>query len=89
MVQWKKGAYRERFQSVYFDFEAKAFSSAMIVANSQKCMLLIDHADEELAFTIRKCNRTNTQSPRRWRETTGVRKLMKETAPARGEPEPS
>jgi hypothetical protein len=51
--------YRERFQSVYFDFRGKSVFARYDCCEFVKCMLLIDATTEQLAFTscaFKDCN---------------------------------
>jgi hypothetical protein len=51
--------YRERFQAIYFDFRGKSIFTRYDRCEFVKCMLLIDHGTEQLAFTaciFKDCN---------------------------------
>jgi hypothetical protein len=51
--------YRERFQSVEFDFRGKSIFARFDCCEFVKCTLLIDAATEQLAFTtcaFKDCN---------------------------------
>jgi len=56
--------YRERFQSVHFDFRGKSMFARYDRCEFVKCTLLIDRATEQLAFTecvFKDCNIDNLQ----------------------------
>jgi hypothetical protein len=51
--------YRERFQSIYFDFRGKSVFARYDCCEFVKCTLLIDATTEQLAFTscaFKDCN---------------------------------
>jgi hypothetical protein len=43
--------YRQRFQAQYFDFRGKSIFTRYDGCEFVRCMLLIDHGTEQLAFT--------------------------------------
>ena len=57
--QEERVIYRERFHGVYFDFRGKSIFTRYDRCEFVKCMLLIDHGTEQLAFTaciFKDCN---------------------------------